>query len=264
MGRVEGKVALVTGGAGGIGGAIAQRLAENGARLVLTDRSRAGLDEMVSALAKRGVQDVLALEHDVASERDWQKVMEAVGRAHPRLDVAVNAAGIFSSKGQPFDAIPLEEWRRILTVNLEGTFLGTRFAVEAMKQTGGGAIVNIASTAAYLGTRAGAAYGASKAGVRALTVQAAVSCAAHGYNIRINSISPGYVLTPTMEAKMVADFGSREAGMTVAAGRNPLGRVAVPDDVAWAAVYLASEEARMINAFDLVIDGGMRFATQVK
>lgn len=257
MQRVKGKVALIAGGAGGIGGAIALRLAENGARVVLADASENGLEESAARIAAMTNERPTVCPHDVASEGSWRRVMDMVGRTGDPLDIVVNSAGIFSTVGQPFDAISFAEWRKILAVNLDGVFLGTRFGVEAMKQGRGGAIINIASTASYIGTKAGAAYGASKAGVRGLTVQAAISCARHGYKIRINSISPGYVWTPAIESKLVAEVGNLEEARKIAASRNPLGLVAEPDDVAWAAVYLASNEARMITAFDLVIDGGM-------
>ena len=257
MRRVEGKTALVTGAAGGIGGAIALRLAENGARIFLTDASETGLEEAAARIAAATGAESGVHTHDVSSEESWHLVMAAVGRACDKLDIVVNSAGIFNTIGQPFDAIPYAEWREIIAVNLDGAFLGTRCGVQAMKGTGGGSIINIASTASYLGTKAGAAYGASKGGIRALTVQAAISCANHRYDVRVNSISPGYVRTPAMEARLAAEYGSLEEGLKAAAARNPLGRVVDPDDVAWGAVYLASDESRMITAFDLVIDGGM-------
>ncbi|MDP6806042.1 MAG: SDR family oxidoreductase [Rhodospirillales bacterium] len=257
MGRVEGKVALVTGAAGGIGGAIALRLAENGARVILTDVSEGGLAETAARITAATGAHAATHKHDVSSEESWHLVMAAVGHACDKLDIVVNSAGIFNTIGQPFDAIPYDEWREIIAVNLDGAFLGTRSGVQAMKGTGGGSIINIASTASYLGTKAGAAYGASKGGIRALTVQAAISCANHRYDVRVNSISPGYVWTPAIESRLTAEYGSKEEGIRAAASRNPLGRVVDPDDVAWGAVYLASDESKMITAFDLVIDGGM-------
>ena len=256
MGRVEGKIAVVTGAAGGLGQAISRRLAENGATVVMTDIDEAAGDLAAAELRKDRVEASFS-RHDVSDEASWTQVIDDAVRRHGKIDILVNSAGIFNRVGQPFDAITLEEWRRIMTVNLDGVFLGVRTGVAAMKKTNGGAIVNIASTASYIGTRAGGAYGASKGGVRILTVQAAYSCAKHGYNIRINSISPGYVWTPAIEAKVIQEFGSREAAEAAVASRNPLGRIAQPDDVAWAAVYLASDEARMVTAIDLVIDGGM-------
>ena len=254
--RLQDKIALVTGGAGGIGSGIAKRLAENGARLVITDLDRKSGETVVNTLRASGAEAIF-LEHDVSSEQSWIGVIAASVKRYGRVNVLVNAAGVFNRVSQPFDAITFEEWRRIMSVNLDGTFLGTRCGVEAMKKTGGGSIINIASTAGHIGTKGGAAYGASKGGVRILTVQAAYSCAKHGYNIRINSISPGYVWTPAIEEKVIAEHGSREAALKAVAARNPLGRVAEPDDVAWAVVYLASEESRMVTATDLVIDGGM-------
>ena len=256
MSRVQGKTALVTGAAGGLGRAISSRLAENGARIVLTDLNEAAGEAAAAELRGRGAQ-ALFLVHDVAKEQSWTHAIEQSLSSYGKLDVLVNSAGVFNRVSQPFDAITFEEWRRIMDVNLDGVFLGTRAGVAAMKTTGGGSIVNIASTASYIGTLGGAAYGASKGGVRVLTVQAAYSCAKHGFNIRINSISPGYVWTASIEEKVTREFGSREAAVKAIAARNPLGRIAQPDDVAWAVIYLASEESRMVTATDLVIDGGM-------
>jgi NAD(P)-dependent dehydrogenase (short-subunit alcohol dehydrogenase family) len=257
MRRLEGKTALVSGGAGGIGGAIARRFVENGCTLVITDLNELEGEKAAADLRAAGGSATF-IRHDVASEASWIEVIDSTMKIRGRLDILVNAAGIFPE--QPvnhIDEIALEEWRRIMAINLDGTFLGTRSAVRAMKKGAGGSIVNIASTAGHIGTRAGAAYGASKGGVRMLTVQAAISSARKGYNIRVNSISPGYIWTPKMESKLLAEFGTREEAQKVVAARNPLGRVAEPDDVAWAAIYLASDESRMVTATDLIIDGGM-------
>jgi 3(or 17)beta-hydroxysteroid dehydrogenase len=254
--RLAGKVALVTGGAGGIGSGIVERLAESGAKVMASDLRDSAGRALEERLGRAG-HEVAFVKHDVTEEESWSSAIEAVMTRYRKLDVLVNAAGTFAKISQPIDDIPLQEWRRVQSVNLESVFLGIRFGIATMKKSGGGSIVNIASTAAFIGTRMGAAYGASKGGVRSLTKQAAFSCARHGYKIRVNAISPGYIWTPDIEANLLAEHGSREAALAVVASRNPLGLVGNPDDVAWATVYLASDESRMVNAIDLVIDGGM-------
>lgn len=255
MKRVENKIALVTGAAGAIAGAILRRLGEHGAKLVLTDQS----DEGQSAADKLKAEGVPAIyvKHDVTDEKSWADAIDRAVAEYGRLDILVNCAGVTSKLGQPFDNIPYEEWRRVMSVNLDGTFLGTRAGVRAMKTTGGGSIVNIGSCAVFFGTRGGAAYGASKGGVRTLTKQAAWSCAKHGYKIRVNSIHPYFVWTPLIASRAIAEHGSEEAAKKKLAEPVPLGCLGEPDDVAWAAVYLASNESKFVTASDLVIDGGV-------
>jgi len=256
MQRLAGKVALVTGGAGGIGSRIVERMAECGAKVMATDiREETG--RFLQERLLRSEHIVAFAAHDVTREDSWVTAIGAVRDRFGKLDVLVNAAGTFAKISQPIDNIPFDEWRRVQSINLDSVFLGIRFGVEAMKATGGGSIINIASTAAFIGTRMGAAYGASKGGVRSLTKQAAISCARHGYNIRVNAISPGYIWTPDIEANLIAEHGNRDAALKLVASRNPLGLIGYPDDVAWAVIYLASDESRMVNAIDLVIDGGM-------
>jgi len=258
-GRVANKVAFVSGGLGGIGSAIARRLGQEGARIVLADlpgqahvaASVAALD----ALRTEGI-DGIYVELDVRDEASWQNaVAQAVGH-FGRLDVLVNNAGIGLPPPESFDQTSLADWRRIMSVNLDGTFLGTREGVRAMKDSGGGSIVNIASIAAFVGTPGGSAYGASKGGVRTLTKQAAVQCARKGYNIRINAIHPSYIRTALTEGATVKRVG-KENAIQALKDLHPFQCLGEPDDVAWAVVYLASDESRLVNAADLVVDGAL-------
>lgn len=251
--RVAGKVALVTGAAQGIGFGIARKLAEHGARVIVADvNAQAG----ARAVAELGaVRDDAAFAHlDVASEASWDALRPLCA---DRLDIAVNAAGVFATRGHPFDEITLEEWHRIQAVNLDGVFLGTRFAVRVMKAQGAGAIVNIGSIAGMAGSRGGAAYGASKAGVHAITKQAAFSCARAGYGIRVNCILPGYLWTPGIAARDPTRFGSDDDARTALAARHPLNVPVDPEDIAWATLYLASDEARAVTGVELPVDGGV-------
>ena len=255
MGRVAGKVAIVTGAAGGIGFAIAQRLAQEGAIVVLADLDAAKL----KAAAKRvtGAQKpVTTAKLDVRDQANWKQLVDGVIKNHGRLDILVNNAGIAEPPPATFEDIALESWQRVLAVNLDGVFLGTREAVRAMKQTGGGSIVNMGSVAAYVGTPGGAAYGASKGGVRALTKQAAIACARNGYNIRINAIHPCYVWTPLVEARATSQFGAADGKQKIRE-MHPFKCLAEPEDVANAVLFLASDEARLFNGSDLIMDGGL-------
>ncbi len=252
-GRVAGKVAVITGGTGGIGQAIALRLGAEGAQVVLTDLADGA--EAVARLAAAGVA-ATCLTHDVREEAAWHRVIAEVCRRFGRLDVLVNNAGIALPPPESFEQTSLADWRRIMSVNLDGVFLGTREAVAAMKNSGGGAIINIGSVAAYVGTPGGAAYGSSKGGVRALTKQAAVACARKGYAIRINAIHPCYIRTPMSEAGAVARWG-RDNALQGMKDLHPFKCLGEPDDVAWAVLFLASDEARLINGADLVVDGAL-------
>jgi NAD(P)-dependent dehydrogenase (short-subunit alcohol dehydrogenase family) len=251
MGRLEGKTALITGGGGGIGRAIALRFGQEGARIVITDRDGAQGQASVAALADAGVA-VTFLEHDVADEASWDAVMAQISG----LDVLVNNAGVAGPPPDCFGDTLLSEWKRILAVNLDGTFLGTRAGVRAMREGVGGSIINMGSVAAYIGTPGGASYGGSKGGVRSLTKQAAVACARKGYNIRINTIHPSYVWTPLVEQRAVALHGAARA-KAATREMHPFNRLAEPVDVANVALFLASDESRMVNAADLVMDGAL-------
>ena len=258
-GRVANKVAFISGGLGGIGSAIARRLGQEGARIVLADLpGEANLAAAASALAALKAQgiDAVFIELDVREEASWQQAVAQAVAHFGKLDVLVNNAGIGLPPPESFDQTSFEDWRKIMSVNLDGTFLGTREGVRAMKDTGGGSIINIASIAAYVGTPGGSAYGASKGGVRSLTKQAAVQCAKKGYNIRINAIHPSYIRTALTEGATVKRVG-KENAIQALKDLHPFQCLGEPDDVAWAVVYLASNESRLVNAADLVVDGAL-------
>jgi NAD(P)-dependent dehydrogenase (short-subunit alcohol dehydrogenase family) len=247
------KRALVTGAGSGLGKAIAAKLASEGATVVVADIDDVAAQRAVDDIASTGGH-AFASTLDVTSESDWDRLATDANIAN--LEVLINAAGVFARVGHPIDVISLDEWRRILGVNLEGAFLGTRFGVRMMKTNGRGSIVNIGSIAGALGSRGGAAYGASKGGVHTLTKQAALSCARAGYGIRVNAILPGYVLTSGTAVRAIEQYGSWESAHAALASRNPLNVSIEGEDIGWAALYLASEESRAVTGIELVVDGG--------
>ena len=263
MASLDGKVALVSGAARGLGAAIAKRLAEAGARVIVGDLNEESGRATAAAITSAG-GGALFVHHDVTSEAAWRA---AVGTAVDRfggLDVLVNNAGIFFAKAT--EETTLEEWRRISAVNLDGVFLGTKVAVPAMKERArttpaGGSIVNISSTAGITGTPIAPAYSMTKGGVRSFTKSTALEFARRGYRIRVNSVHPG--LTKTEMAKQVV-AGVIRLGFAASEGesyqslvaRHPLGRLGVPDDVAAAVLFLASDDSAYITGPELVVDGG--------
>lgn len=253
MGRLAGKVALITGGASGIGLAAARLFLDEGARVVLTDRDKVAADAALTALGNRANFHLL----DVSDEDHWIAVTDAVVAQYGRIDVLVNSAGIALLRD--IEATTLDEWRALMAVNLDGTFLGCKHAVRVMKERGGGSIINMSSVAGLIGNGNLAAYGASKGGVRLLTKSVALHCARKGYNIRCNSVHPSFVKTPMLQAMIAAgrDPAKMEANCTNAA---PLGRLAQPIEVARTVLFLASDESAFTTGAELVVDGGLTAA----
>lgn len=252
--RLTGKVAIVTGAASGIGQASAKRLAQEGATVVLTDIQAEAGERVAREIGPQATFQV----QDVTREDAWQALFAATLRRHGRFDILANVAGVpGSGDRQDPERCSLEEWRKINSVNLEGVFLGCKHAIPAMRQSGGGAIVNVSSLAAMIATPPMAAYGAGKAGVCQLTKSVALHCARRGYRIRCNSIHPGIIDTPMGQTAM------SWAGADLTAGREryrkmvPLGVLGEPDDIAWTLVFLASDEAKFITGAEFVVDGGM-------
>jgi len=256
MGRVSGKIALVTGGASGIGRGCAEVLAREGATVVVTDVQQAlGKDCVVTIEAAGGT--AIFLPHDVTSEDVWIDVIAQVKDRFGRLDILVNNAGIGLSG--PVTEMSLADWRRQQAINVEGVFLGCKHALPLMRAGGGGSIINISSVAGLTAAPNLAAYSATKGAVRLFSKSVAMECAALKDGVRVNSVHPGIIETPIWD--------SISGGMPGGANRidldavtqvaTPLGFKGLPEDIALGVLYLASDDSRYVTGSELVIDGGM-------
>lgn len=250
-GRVAGKIALITGAASGLGKASAERLAQEGATVILSDIStEAGRTVAKSITASGG--EAIFLEHDTSSEEAWDSVTAEVVSRYGRLDVLFNNAGVGGLKISTIDKMSFDIWRKTLSVNLDGVFLGLRAAIRVMKQGGrGGSIINTSSIYGIVGAAGVAAYNASKGGVTTLTKAAALECAQSGSGIRVNSVHPGHIDTPMIAGRIAdAEFRSQLIG------KYPVGHFGEPIDIANAVLFLASDESKFMTGAELVVDGG--------
>lgn len=247
MGRVAEKVVLVTGAASGLGAADARLLAQHGAVVVMSDVNEAG----------RAIADEIGAQfvrQDVAEEAGWRDLIAGILRSHGRLDGLVNNAGVAPIGS--IETTSTEVWRRALAIHLDGTFFGCKYAIEAMKVTGGGSIVNMSSTAALVGIAEYLAYSAAKGGIRSMTKSIAIHCRAQKNGIRCNSIHPGSISTPMVHAALEALVGVKLMEQPdPEAARLKLG-IGEPNDVAYMVLYLISDESKHVNGAELVIDNG--------
>lgn len=256
MKRLEGKVALITGAARGIGEAIARSFVNEGARVCLSDINDA-LGERVAAQLGN-LSEYISL--DVRKEQDWAEATRYLLNKHERLDVVVNNAGITGFEEGNFVHDPenasLSAWRAVHETNLDGVFLGCKYAIRAMRPKKTGSIINISSRSGLVGIPGAAAYASSKAAIRNHTKSVALYCAEQGLQVRCNSIHPAAILTPMWEP-MLGDGPDRKARMAELVSDTPLRRFGLPEEVAALAVMLASDEATYITGTELNIDGGI-------
>ncbi len=264
MGRLDGKVALISGGARGIGAATASAMAAEGATVVITDLLEAEGAASAAAIEAGGGR-ARFVRHDVTVEDEWAQIVDDVVASEGGLHVLFNNAGIFAAGS--VEETTLEEWRRIQAVNLEGVFLGAKHGVRVMKACcpeGGpsGSIINTSSIAGIVASPLSAAYSMSKGGVRLFTKSLAIECAFLGYNIRVNSVHPGIIDTEMM--KQVAHKTIRlgrhqtyEQAWESLVQRQPIGRMGTVEDIARGVVYLASDDSGPMNGAELVLDGGI-------
>ncbi len=247
MARLEGKVALISGGARGQGAVEARMFAEEGASVVIGDILDDQGRQTEAELQELGY-NVTYVHLDVTSESDWESAVQSAVGTYGKLNVLLNNAGILIRKN--IEETTVEDWDRIFSVNAKGVFLGTKAAIPAMREAGGGSIINISSTAGLVGSPNGSAsYTATKGAVRLFTKSTAIQHAREG--IRCNSIHPGPI-----ETDMIADTLNDPANMALRMQRLPLGRVGKPSEIAYGAIYLASDESSFVTGSEVVIDGG--------
>ncbi|MCU1747988.1 glucose 1-dehydrogenase [Pseudomonas sp. 6D_7.1_Bac1] len=243
MQRVEGKVCIVTGAASGIGREDALLLASQGAKVVLTDLN----DESGRQVAAEIGSNALFIRHDIASESDWQRVIKTTVEHFGRLDVLVNNAAILALGS--IEDTTLELWQKVQKINGEGYFLGCKYAIAAMKETGGGSIINMSSVAALGAMPMFCAYSASKGAVAAMTRSIALHCKQQGYRIRCNSVHPDGVNTPMTQALTGGQAIPQET-----LDQDPMNRMCAPLDIANVVLFLASDESRFVNGAEIRVD----------
>jgi NAD(P)-dependent dehydrogenase (short-subunit alcohol dehydrogenase family) len=250
MNRLKNKTAIVTGAAQGLGYAIAKRFCEQGAAVMITDLNAEKGEQAANTIRQQTGGACAFLQQDVSDEASWPALLAATEQQFGALHILVNNAGIV--KTAPIETETLAGWRATQAVNLDAVFLGTQMAVRAMKNSGG-SVINISSIEGLVGEPNIPAYNASKGGVRLLTKSAALYCAEQRYPVRVNSVHPGFILTDMVQQGLdtVGEQAWQAARQAI-----PVGELGEPDDIAWAAVFLASDESKYMTGSELVIDGG--------
>lgn len=244
MGRLSGKVAIITGAALGMGAAEAKLFAQEGAKVVATDIKEDALQEVIHEINRNG-GDALGLKHNVTSEEEWQQVIRQTVDRYGKVDVLVNNAGIASPK--TLLDMTMDEWNKVMDINLSGCVIGMKYVIPEMKKAGGGSLINISSIGGIVGMAGTSPYTAAKGALRVLSKSAAVE---HGKdNIRVNSVHPGIIVTPMTEPSM-------KDALPYYQTYTQLPYFGKPEDVAYGVLFLASDESRFMTGAELVIDGG--------
>lgn len=265
--RLENKVAIVTGGASGMGAATARRFAKEGAKVVVADMLEADGQAVVAEIAKAG-GTAMFIALNVTDEANWFALVAETVAKYGKLDILVNNAGVFIGKG--IEDIGMDDWNKLVAVNMTGVFLGTKMAIPALREAAqhsehGSAIVNLASIAGIVGSQLDPLYSMTKGGVTLFTKSAALEFGRKGYRIRVNSIHPGVIQTDMGEQTFVARaqrVGSNDTSphRKVVTDSVPWGRLGVPMDIAKGIVFLASDDAGYMNGAGLIVDGGITAA----
>lgn len=254
MGRVSEKMALVTGGAQGLGEATAHMLAKEGAKVTVTDVNGPGAADVCDAInAAYGEGTAFAWQHDVTDVEQWKQVVQSAHDAMGGLNILVNNAGI-GSIGD-VEAEDYEVFQHVMKVDVDSIFLGCKYAIPLMREHGLGSIINISSIAGIVASGSYVSYNTAKAAVRHMSKSIALHCAKTGGQIRCNSVHPVFINTPILDG--VKQMFGEEDGLAKLARQIPLGRVGEPDDIAYAVLYLASDESKMITGAELKVDGGI-------
>lgn len=246
MGKLDGRIAIVTGAASGMGRAHAIGLAREGALVAATDRNLDGVQKTV-ALISAASGHAIALEHDVANESAWRMIISETKSQFGDATILVNNAGVYVLR--PAEEMSLSEWDFVLSVNARGTFIGCREVIPGMKRAGGGSIINVSSTFGLVGRAGFSAYCASKGAIRLFTKAVAAELAPYG--IRANTVHPG-----TIETAMTAPLLTTQEGVEALMGSQPVRRIGRPEEVASAVVFLASDDSSYMTGSELVVDGG--------
>jgi NAD(P)-dependent dehydrogenase (short-subunit alcohol dehydrogenase family) len=252
MDRLKGKTAIVTGGAVGIGRACVERMSDEGASVAIFDLLEAEGQALAAELAAKG-RKAAFWKVDVSSEAAMKAAIDAAAAQFGGVNIMVNNAGI-SGSPLPTDQVSEDDWDRVQAVNVKGVFFGTKHTIPHLRAAGGGAVINLSSIAGLIGIGGIAPYHASKGAVRLMSKNDAITYAAE--QIRVNSIHPAYIWTPMVENHLRATAPDLDAAKAAAGMAHPVGRMGEPDDIAWAVVWLASDEAKFVTGAEIVIDGG--------